>query len=375
MQKSSESAGSVSEPLRVWLVEGEKLGDNAQVYALMDELGWAFEEKKIFMKPEWVVGKPRVRPTLDHVDLGRSHTLEGPWPDLVITSGRRLSCVGLWIKRASGRRTKLVLLGKPRRMVEEFDLAVVATHFLVPDVPNVLRHDLPLMRVDPARIEEAAGRWRDELDSMARPITALLVGGPTGALHFDLTVARDLLAKTLAEVEASGGSLYVTTSPRTTPEVIELIQEEVPPGMRVFVFDPESGSGENPYHALLGLADRFVVTSDSVSMMVEVARLDVSLAIYPLAVEVGRPERWLTRLGWLRSLSPRRDPQLAGGLRARLMSRIGWPIHSRDLSAIPRRLVESGRASWLGDPPVPARPWPDDEIGTIADHVRELVGL
>ena len=54
----------------------------------------------------------------------------GEWvngtPDLVITAGRRLSCVALWIKQASGGRTRIVLIGKPRGGAPEFDLVVAA---------------------------------------------------------------------------------------------------------------------------------------------------------------------------------------------------------------------------------------------------------
>ncbi len=57
------------------------------------------------------------------------------------------------------------------------------------------------------------------------------------------------------------------------------------PSARLFAWGPQAG--DNPYLALLGLADRFVVTGDSISMMVEVARLGRPLAIFPLPVRKG----------------------------------------------------------------------------------------
>ena len=39
----------------------------------------------------YVDGKPWVRPSLHHIDLARSDALEPPWPDLIITVGRRPS--------------------------------------------------------------------------------------------------------------------------------------------------------------------------------------------------------------------------------------------------------------------------------------------
>jgi len=357
----------------VWLVVGEKPGDNAQIVNLARAVGWDFEEKKVFVKPEWVEAKPRVRPSLDHVDLGRSDSLEPPWPDLVITAGRRLSSVGLWIKQASQGRTRLVLIGKPRRMLDAFDLIVVAAHYVLPEGPNVARHDLPLMHADARRLEQAAAQWREHFAGCARPLTALFVGGPTGGLCFDLERARDLFQRTLAGVRACGGSLYVSTSRRTPPAVAEMLERECPDDVALYLFDAEAGAGENPYHALLALADHFVVTTDSVSMMVEVARLGRSLSLYPLDSEIGRFERVLEAGGIVKPLSARHDPIPAGGLRARMMYRLGRPQHARDLSAIPRRLVEKGLAVWLGDPPHEGRPYADDELERIARRIRALV--
>lgn len=352
---------------------GEKPGDNAQIVNLAEAIGWPFEKKRFFMKPEWVNGKPKVQPSLDHVDLDRSDSLEGPFPDLVITAGRRLSCVGLWIKQASQGKTRLVMIGKPRRMLDSVDLIVVAAHYVLAPGPNVAHHDLPLMHVDREALEEAMAVWRPRLEDMPRPLTALMVGGPTGGLRFDLETARDLFQKTLASVERAGGSLYITTSRRTPKDVVEMLRRECPDGARLNVFDPDCAKEENPYHALLGLADHFVVTTDSVSMMIEVVRLGRSLAVYPLESEIGLVERLMIKLGLVRPLSARSDPIPAGGLRARTMYRIGRPTHSRDLSAIPRLLVEKGLAGWLGDERVEPAPFADDELERIALRIRNLI--
>ena len=57
---------------RVWLVIGEKRGDNAQIVNLAEAVGWEYEVKTIVVKPPWAIKTPKVRPTLDHIDLERS---------------------------------------------------------------------------------------------------------------------------------------------------------------------------------------------------------------------------------------------------------------------------------------------------------------
>ena len=86
---------------------------------------------------------------------------------------------------------------------------------------------------------------------------------------------------------------------------------ELPAGARLYRWHD---GGANPYHALLGLADRFVVTGDSVSMMVEVARLGKPLAIFALPEE-RRLLRWRGTLGGLRRWATAgRAPRGAGAL-------------------------------------------------------------
>lgn len=358
---------------RVWLLIGHKPGDNAQVRQLARAVGWPAVEKRVVVRPEWENAKPRIRPRLDHVDLERSDALAAPWPELVVASGRRLASVALWIKRASGGRTRIVMVGMPRHRRGEFDLMVVASHYVVAPGRNVVQHDLPLLRIDSTAIERAADLWRPSLAPLARPLTALLIGGPTGGLRFDLATARDLLEAARADAARSGGALYVTTSRRTPAAVVEWLRGACGAGEVLHVFDAAAPPETNPYHALLGLADHFIVTTDSLSMMVEVARLGRSLAIYALDNDAGPFERALERLGLLRPLDPRRDPIPAGGGLSRTLYRLGLPIHSRDLSAIARRLVERGLACWLGDPRVAPRAGADDEVERVAGRVRSLV--
>lgn len=359
---------------RVWLLLGEKRGDNAQIISLARAIGWDYEEKKIFMKPKWREGKPRVRARIDHIDLSQSDAFEAPWPDLIITAGRRLCSVALFIKQASQGTTRLVLIGKPRCRMKWIDLAVVGAHYVLPEDPKVVRHDLPLMYADAKALSDAADHWRPRFAEMAHPLTALMVGGRTGGLRFDLAVARELLGMTLESVASSGGSLYVTTSRRTPSPVVRMLESECREKATLHVFDPDSGPDENPYHGLLALADRFVVTTDSISMMVEVARLGRPLSLYGLESDIGPIERTLGHLGVLQPFSPRHDPIPAGGGWARMMCRLGWPSHSRDLSAIPRLLVDQGLASWLGDEPSPpiAPPLSDDALDRVTRRIRQL---
>ena len=349
-------SGPISAPISasrapIWLLVGEKLGDNAQVRTIATALELPVEEKLVRMREAFRFGKPQVKPSLHHIDPEGSAPLEPPWPDLVITIGRRLSMVALWIKAQSGGRTRIVLVGRPRRLLDRFDLVVTAAHYRLPPRKNVLRLDLPLMRVDEAAVRQAAQNWAPRFAGLRRPLIALMVGGPTKPVRFDVDVAQDLIARAAAQVAALGGSLYVTTSRRTPAAIVEALAAGLPEGAVLHRW--RADAEDNPYLALLGSADAVIVTGDSISMMVEAARLGKPLAIYQQP-----PSDRLTQrcLRWLGGLAERVG--LAG---------------SRDLSALHELMFARGLAVPLGQPFPESGRRAADELPKVAARVRALL--
>jgi mitochondrial fission protein ELM1 len=164
----------------------------------------------------------------------------------------------------------------------------------------------------------------------------LLVGGPTKPVRFDASVARDLATR--AAALRDGGTLYTTTSRRTPAAIADALAAALPSGEPFFRW--REGATDNPYLALLGTADRFVVTSDSITMLVEVARLGRPLAIYSLPPRGG---------AWWRRIASRRD-----------------------LEAVPALLIERGLAVRLGEPLRAVAKGVPDELDRVAARVRAL---
>lgn len=351
---------------RVWLLIGDKLGDNAQARVLADALGWPYEVRQVFPKPEWVLGKPDFTPGLHHLDPERSARLEPPWPDLVITIGRRPSMAALWVQDQSGGRTKIVLVGRPKRWAERFALIVAPSQFRIPPRDNLVQLDLPLMRADPAAVAAAGAAWRERLSDLPRPLIAVLVGGETKPFRFDAEVARQLAALLIRLQERDGGSLYVSTSRRTRPEVVEALEKALPAGARFYAWSPESAA-DNPYLALLSLADRFVVTGDSVSMLVEVASLGKPLAIF--ALPMGR-----SLADWARAALGRladAGGTLLGPL-MHLLHKFGIAGYARDLTAIHALLIERGLAVSAGAPFRTSAAPLADELRPVVERIHAL---
>jgi mitochondrial fission protein ELM1 len=355
----------------VWLILGDKLGDNAQAHIIAEGLSWPFEVKQLRFREPYVVGKPPFKASLYHIDQERSATLQPPWPDLIITVGRRPCMAALWVHEQSARSVKLVLLGRPKRWLERFDLVIAPVQYRLPQRSNVLHIDLPLMRVDMESIATAAAAWSTRFAQLPRPLLALLIGGPTKPFVLNKKIAMQLLHRSAQIAGDRGGTLYVTTSRRTPKNVVETLQENLPPGAVFYHWTPHNI--DNPYRALLGAADGFIVTGDSVSMLVEVVRLGKPLAIFPLPYRMGLLDRARDQFtGLLHKPLEGRFKQIfrrSGDM----LYKLGVEGYSRDLTALHRLLIERNFAVWLGDQFLPPGPKAPDELPRVIKHIRTLM--
>ncbi|MEZ5573545.1 MAG: ELM1/GtrOC1 family putative glycosyltransferase [Halioglobus sp.] len=360
---------------RTWVILSDKRGDNGQVETIVDALNWPVEHKYVHMRPEYVLGKPRYRPSLDHLDLSRSDPIEGPWPDLILTVGRRPSMVALWIRQQSGNKTKIVLVGKPSGHMLDFSLVIASAENQMPPMHNFVPTTLPLMRVSPEEVAAEAQAWEERFAALRKPVVAMLIGGATNPFIMNRKVADDLVATAQWIVDELGGTPYVTTSRRTSPEVVQVLRQNLPP--QAVFYEWTAAASDNPYRALLGTADSFIVTADSVSMMVEVIYLHKPLAIFPL------PGGWLGSVDqWRRSLAhwlfnPRQQTRW-DRWRHRLARGVYYVdvfkvlCATRDFRAFHRLLVDKGLAVWSGQPfQQPDVQLPDD-VGVVVKRIEAL---
>lgn len=361
---------------RTWVILGDKRGDNGQVETLVDALGWPVEQRFVQPLPQWVYGKPRYRATLDHLDREKSDALAPPWPELILTCGRRPSMAALWVREQSGGATRIALVGKPSGRLPDFDLVIASGENQMPPLPNVQMVALPFMRVRNESVTAAAAAWAARLDPLPRPLVAFLVGGETNPFVMDARVADGLVAEA-RRVAAAGGTPYVTTSRRTTDDVVAALRRDLPPEARLYSWSPDAPPEDNPYRALLGAADGFVVTGDSISMQVEVARLRRPLAIYPLPTGAfGTADLWRRRFAsWLNDPRCHTTADRWRQRAARAVFRLDYLklfSATRDFQAFHRLLVDRGLAVHAGEPLTPPTGELPDDLAVAVARVRAL---
>ena len=181
------SIAEVTEVPRTWLLFGRKPGDNGQVLALAEALGWPFEVKRLVYRPTELLTNRLLGTTLLGIDRRRSSPLVPPWPELVITAGRRNEPVARWIRRAANdhAQVRLVHIGRPWAPLDTFDLIITTPQYALPQRANILHTEAPMHRISPQRLDEAAALWRPRLADLPEPWIAVMLGGHVGRWTFD----------------------------------------------------------------------------------------------------------------------------------------------------------------------------------------------
>ncbi len=345
-------------PPRVWVLLGYGAGGNAQLLQLARALGWPYEAKRMRYNalnrcPNLLLGASRLT-----VDTRNSEPLEPPWPDLLIAASRRAAPVARWIKRQSAGHTRLVHLLHTQAPLHHFDLVVTTPQYRLPQRANVLHNLLPLNVPGPQRLAQAASLWQPRLAHLPRPWIAVLVGGNSSSYRLDAPTATRLGQTVTRMARESGGSLLITTSPRTPPAAADALLAVVDAPAHTYRWQAGDERG-NPYAAYLALADRFIVTADSASLVAE-------------ACASGRP---VALFEW----AARRRP--AGGLRVdaipglpRLQDAlIYWGLMKprRDFRALHHELTARGLLQSPGHTGLPP-PRPDELAHTVA-RIRQLM--
>ena len=188
-----------------------------------------------------------------------------PWPDLLVTCGRRTTALSIAIRRASRGRTATVHVQNPLTAVSAFDLVVAMDHDHVSG-PNVLSVPTALHDVTPDKLAAAGAQWGARLSRPGKPLIGVMLGGTTRHHPFE-TGEAEVLIEGLQRVRRETGAAIAVTPSRRTPEAVRALFADALAGdPDAYLWDMQ---GDNPYRGILASAARLVVTSDSVSMISE----------------------------------------------------------------------------------------------------------
>ena len=263
--------------LVAWAVTTGATGMRTQARGLAEAVAGVAIEKTVTIRPPWNLLPAAWAP----FPLWGVEGLAPPWPDVMVTCGRKSAMASVAVKHASDGRTITVHVQDPLTDPRAFDLVVAMPHDKVTG-PNVIKAQTALHDLTPEKLAQAADKWRERFAPLGHPLVGVIIGGPTRSYDFgadDGVRFVELLQKLKRE---TGAGLAITPSPRTPMALRQLIGAAFAHDPRVYLWDRE---GANPYHGILALADRLVVTSDSVSMMSEAVATPHPVEVFDLGGE------------------------------------------------------------------------------------------
>lgn len=262
---------------KIWVLADDRMGNVNQILGVAEALKTPFERKDIHYT-KWVKLPNFIRASsLIGITDESAKNLIAPYPDVVLSAGRRSYPVALYIRKKSGNKTKIVHLMNPGRFgVKRATIIALPEHDRTPVYSkNVVRILGAPHRVTPERLAQERKKWESTFKKYPHPRLSVIVGGATKDKPFTADMAKDLVKQIIA---LKPGSILLTTSRRTPDHVINELKNGLT--QCPIYFYQFGDKSENPYFGLLACADSIVVTGDSISMCTETCATGLPVSIF-----------------------------------------------------------------------------------------------
>ncbi len=337
---------------QAWLLTGHKAGDNAQMRALAGALDVETREIPMRYSPAELMVTLIGRPSLRGIDGRSKRLIKPPWPDLVLTAGRRNEAAARYIGKASERRTKIVHLGRPWHHPDSFDLVLFTPQYLLEPAEKRIELQLPLHASTRASHVSTSG-----FSHLPKPHIALLIGGNSGAWTLDRRHGERLTRLSSELAKALSGSLLISTSARTPASATAHLKSlQVPHHLWCW------GQADNPYADYLASADAVIVTCDSASMLSDALAIKKPVLLF----DFGDADWWRHAANFQVS-----------AIAHRLAMRLAPRRLRRDISRLHEPIVDAGHACWLreGTTELPTcAPYDNTDLARARSAVKKLIG-
>lgn len=218
-------------------------------------------------------------------------------PMLAVGCGRQAALATRLLRKRGARAVQIL---DPRLPAHLWDWVVAPAHDGLSGA-HVIQVQGSLNEIDDAWLAEARAAF-SALGALPGPRTAVLIGGPSAHLAFDVAALDALCAQ--LDALAAGGALMITASRRTPVAVRERLRQRYARQAAQLWID--EADGDNPYAGMLSWADRIVCTPDSVNMLSEACATRAPVYVFEPQRLGGRPRVFVDALlasGRVRSLA------------------------------------------------------------------------
>ncbi|GGD46611.1 mitochondrial fission ELM1 family protein [Pseudoxanthomonas indica] len=270
----------------VWTVTDGHAGNLRQARALALALAPdAIRDVRLQPAAPWRWWAPRRLPASGQAFGPGFARLLGSPPGLVIGCGRQAALATRLLRERGARAVQIL---DPRLPPRHWDWVIAPAHDRLRG-QNVINVHGSLNEIDDRWLEAARAAF-PALAALPGPRTAVLIGGPSAHMAFDVA-AFDALAAQL-DTLPDASSLLITASRRTPDEVRARLRQRFAgrANARVWL---DGTDGENTYAGFLAWADRIICTPDSVNLLSEACATRVPVQVFEPERLRGRPRGFL----------------------------------------------------------------------------------
>ena len=286
----------------VWALTDGHAGNVRQALALAralasDTTDVPVREVELHGRAPWRWSAPRCIPASERAFGPAFARLLRTPPMLAVGCGRQAALATRLLRKRGARAVQIL---DPRLPARLWDWVVAPAHDGLSGA-HIIQVQGSLNEIDDAWLAEARAAF-PALGALPGPRTAVLIGGPSAHLAFDVA-ALDALCAQLDALTA-GGALMITASRRTPVAVRERLRQRYARQAAQLWID--EADGDNPYAGMLAWADRIVCTPDSVNMLSEACATRAPVYVFEPQHLGGRPRVFVDALlasGRVRSLA------------------------------------------------------------------------
>lgn len=280
-----------ADSIQICAISDGRAGNARQAEALASALAEDGAVSTLTLAPRapWRWAAPRGLPGAERAfGPGFDALLDMP-PGIAIGCGRQ-AALATRLLRERGWRVVQIL--DPRLDPRHWDAVVVPEHDRLRG-DNVLTLLGGLHPVDDAWLARARSDFA-AFGDLPGPRTAVLLGGTSAHARFGRMAFEVMATKLEAVLARDGGSVLLTTSRRTDPELVAALAHRYDGTPGVVWRGPDDGP--NPYPGLLAWADRIVCSPDSVNMVSEACATRAPVFVFDPGRVRGRPRVFLDTL-------------------------------------------------------------------------------
>lgn len=267
---------------KILILADERVGTYSQSIALAKESGLDYEI--IFLEYNFLKALPnlffsesliRLKKTSVEKLLSINYT-----PKYIISAGRKTAPIALFLKKKYNFLTKIIQIMRPEISLNKFDFVILPEHDepKAPYPKNLILSIGALTKIERNNDQKMYEKFQDQFENFQKPIIALLIGGSTKKTQFLLKTAQELIQQILIIKKNMNATLIIVNSRRTDVKINNFIKQINEKNL-VF-FDYNEIKESNPFGLIINVADFFIISGDSVSMISECCSTGKSVFIF-----------------------------------------------------------------------------------------------